>query len=157
MQVWVLFACACLLLGAATLLIMDRRTRQREALWMERMRHSNLYWQIVPLVDFARRHDIDSVRIERDHISFFSVCPPGKMGEFIPSQMGFTPLNAHNTLALAQLLAEEMPLLQSDSKYRFRRYRVMRPNGVWDMAYEYTIRSSYKTALMYERKRVKLW
>lgn len=157
MNGWVLFACAAVLLGASILLILDRRSRQFEALRVERMKHSTMYWELLPMIDFAKRHDIDSIRIERDHIAFFSVCPPGKMGEFIPSQMGYAPLSEKKTLALAQLMADEMPLLQSSSRYRFRRYRVMRPNGIWDNAYEYTIRSSFKTALMYERKRVKLW
>ncbi len=157
MNGWVLFACAALLIGASILLIIDRRTRQYEALRVERMRHSEMYDSLFPLIDFARRHDIDSIRIERDHVSFFSVCPPGKMGEFVPSRMGYVPMNEQKTLALAQLMAEEMPVLASSARYRFRRYRVMRPNGVVDNAYEYTIRSSFKTALMYERKRVKLW
>lgn len=157
MNGWVLFACAALLFGACILLIIDRRTRQHEALRVERMKRSALYWELMPMIDFARRHDIDSIRIERNHIAFFSVCPPGKMGEFIPTEMGFAPLSENRTLALAQLMADEMPLLQAASKYRFRRYRVMRPNGIWDNAYEYAIRSGYKTALMYERKRVNLW
>lgn len=157
MNGWVLFACASVLFGASILLILDYRSRQRDALRMERMKHSEMFWQLLPMIDFAKRHDIDSIRIERNHISFFSVCPPGKMGEFIPTDYGHPPMSERKTLALAQLLADEMPVLQSSSRYRFRRYRVMRPNGIWDKAYEYTIRSSYKTALMYERKRVKLW
>ena len=79
------------------------------------------------------------------------------MGEFIPTANGYLPMSEKKTLALAQLMADEMPVLQSSSRYRFRRYRVMRPNGKWDDAYQYTIRSTYKTALMYERKRVNLW
>ena len=157
MNGWVLFACAAVLFGASILLILDRRSRQRDALRMERMKHSEMYWQLLPMIRFAKGHDIDSIRIERNHISFFRVCPPGLMGEFIPTDNGHRPMSEKKTLALAQLMADEMPVLQSSSRYRFRRYRVMRPNGNWDNAYEYTIRSSYKTALMYERKRVNLW
>lgn len=157
MNGWVFFACAIALVGAIILLVIDRRSRQREALRVERMRNSALYWQIKPLVEFAGRHDIDYIRIERDLIAFFSVCPPGKMGEFVPSHFGYAPLSAHKTLALAQLLSEDLPQLQSSAKYRFRRYSVIRPNGVKDNAYQYTIRSGYKTALVYERKHVRLW
>lgn len=157
MNGWVFFACAIALIGACILLMADHRSRQKEALRVERMKHSAMYWQMVPMIEFARRHDIDCIRVERDRVSFFSVCPPGKMGEFIPTSFGYAPMNEHKTLALAQLLSEEFPQLQSASKYHFRRYRVMRPNGIWDKAYQYTIRSNYKTALMYERKRVKLW
>lgn len=157
MNGWVLFACTLALMGACILFVADQRTRQKEALRMERMKNSALYWQLVPMVEFAKRHDIDCIRVERDLIAFFSVCPPGKMGEFIPSQYGYAPLSEGKTLALAQLLSEELPQLQSAAKYRFRRYQVMRPNGMRDSAYQYTIRSSYKTSLMYERKRVNLW
>lgn len=157
MNVWVFFACVIALAGAGILLIVDHRSRQRETLRVERMRNSALYWQLKPLVEFASRHDIDSIRVERDLIAFFSVCPPGKMGEFVPSQFGYAPLSSHKTLALAQLLSEDLPQLQSSAKYRFRRYSVIRPNGTKDNAYRYTIRSGYKTALVYERKHVRLW
>ncbi|MBQ9943014.1 MAG: hypothetical protein IJO67_01500 [Clostridia bacterium] len=157
MNEWVFFACVIALIGAGVLLMVDHRSRQREALRVERMRNSALYWQLKPLVEFSRRHDIDTIRVERDLIAFFSVCPPGKVGEFVPTQFGYAPLSAHKTLALAQLLAEDLPQLQSSAKYRFHRYSVIRPNGTKDNAYQYTIRSSYKTALVYERKHVRLW
>jgi len=108
------------------------------------------------MVLYARKHEIDRVRVERNRIVFYGVCPPVSMGEFILSQRGYRPLNARRTKALVMVLAEDIPLLRSNTHYRLQRYPVIRPNGQKDHGYQYVIRSYYKTALMYERRRVPL-
>ena len=153
MSGWALFFCAVGLAVAIALLV-DERRRQHELLYMERMRNSMLYFDLYPLVVFARKHEIDRVLIERNRIVFYSVCPPGSLGAFILSEHGYRPLNALRTRALAQVLAEDIPVLQENRHYRLRRYFVMRPNGHKDPAYQFTIRSSYKTELMYARQRI---
>ena len=156
MSGWTLFFCVFGLVLILALLIADEKRRQHELLQMERMRNSMLYYDLYPLVLNARRHDIDRIQIERSRIVFYSVCPPGSMGEFILAQQGYRPLNSVRTRTLAMVLAEDIPLLRSNTHYRLQRYIVIRPNGQKDYGYQYVIRSHYKTALMYERRRVPL-
>jgi hypothetical protein len=101
----------------------------------------------------ARRHNIDHVIIERTRVVFFSVCPPGELGAFVMSEWGHRPLNPRRTMALAQAIADDLPILQENRCYKLQRYKVMRPNGQKDDAYQFMIRSSYKTELMYARER----
>lgn len=157
MSGWTLFFCAVGLAAALFLLLYDKRCRQHELLTMKRMRGSMLYYDLYPLVAQARKYCLDRVQVERNRIVFYAMCPPGRMGEFVLAERGYRPLNARRTLALAQVLAEDIPILRSGACYRLRRYVVQRPNGCRDNAYQYVIRSHYKTALMYERQRVRLY
>lgn len=156
MSGWTLFFCAFGLVAVLALLIADEKRRQHELLQMERMRSSMLYYELYPLVLFARKHDIDRVQIERNRVVFYGVCPPGSMGEFSLTERNYRPLNEQRTRALMLVLAEDIPILRENGCYRLQRYRVYRPNGKRDDAYQYVIRSRYKTALMYERKRVRV-
>lgn len=152
MSGWTLFFCAAAV-GMLLILWGDRVRRQHEQVDKERMRGSMLYYEIYPLVVEARKHDIDHVQIERTRIVFFSVCPPGEIGAFVLSEWGHRPLNPRRTLALAQVIADDLPILQESQCYRLKRYRVMRPNGKKDDAYQFIIRSRYKTEIMYARQR----
>ena len=153
MSGWTLFFCAAAL-GMLILLWIDHVRRQHERIDRERMRGSMLYYEIYPLVMEARKHEIDHVLIERTRIAFYAVCPPGEIGSFVLAEWGHRPLNPRRTLALAQVIADDVPVLQESRCYRLQRYQVMRPNGQKDQAYRFIIRSAYKTELMYARQRM---
>ena len=153
---WALFLCGTLLLSAFILLWADERRHQHDLLRMERMRMSALYYEMYPMVQYAREHDIDRIRVERDRVTFYGVRPAGRMCEFNLTERDYRPLNKERTRALTLLLAEELPILQSNACYKLRRYKVTRPNGIKDDGYLYTIRSAYKTSLIYARSRVRL-
>ena len=153
MSGWTLFFFAAAL-GALATLWYDYTRRQHERVDQERMRGSMLYYEIYPLVLEARKHEIDHVLIERTRIVFYAVCPPGEIGSFVMSAWGHRPLNPRRTLALAQVIAEDLPVLQDSRCYRLQRYKVTRPNGQKDQAYRFVIRSGYKTELMYARERM---
>ena len=133
--------------------LIDRRRRQHEQLYVKRMQGSMLYYELYPLIALARKHDIDHVQVERSRIVIYSVCPPGKIGEYVLSEWGRRPLNPERTWALAQALALDLPILQETQQYRLRRYRVIRPNGQKDYGYQFMIRRGYKTELMQARQR----
>jgi len=61
MSGWTLFFCVCGLLLSFALLIIDEKRRQHELLLMERMRNSMLYYDLYPMVLYARKHEIDRV------------------------------------------------------------------------------------------------
>lgn len=152
MSGWTLFLCAAAA-GMLLILWMDHVRRQHEQMDKERMRRSMLYYEIDPLVQEARKHDIDHVLVERSRIVFFSVCPPGEIGSYVFSEWGHRPLNPRRVWALLQAVCDDVPVLQESRCYRLKPYWVIRPNGQRDRAYELIIRSGYKTEVMYSRQR----
>ena len=143
---------AALVLAAVAALLVDRSRRQYEQLYAERMRRSMLYYEIHSLISVAKTHEIDRVQVERNRIVFYAVYPPGKIGEFVMTDHGHRPLNPQRTLALAQALTEDVPILQEPRYYRLQRYAVIRPNGRKDYGYQFIIRSAYKAKVMYARQ-----
>ena len=152
MSGWTLFFCAAAV-GMLLILWADHVRRQHEQQDKERMRRSMLYYEIYPLVQEAQRHDIDHVLIERTRVVFFSVCPPGEIGAFVLAQWGHRPLNPRRTWALTQAICDDLPILQESQCYRLRPYRVTRPTGQKDQAYQFMIRSGYKSEVMNARQR----
>ena len=73
-------------------------------------------------------------------------------GRFDLTVGGYRYLNDRQVLALSQVLAMDLPVLQSDWNYRLRRIRVTRPNGMQDDAYIYSARSPYKARLLAARR-----
>ena len=151
MSGWTMLFLAALLLAGIALLV-DHDRRQHEQVYAQRMRRSMLYYEISALVNEARKHEIDRVQVERSRIVFYAVYPPGKIGEYVLADYGHRPLNSYRTLALAQALMEDLPVLQENRCYRLQRYTVVRPNGKKDSGYRFTIRSHYKAKLMYARQ-----
>lgn len=151
MDGWTLFF-ALALAAAGCALLVDYHKRKYEEVYAERMRRSMLYYEIHSLVSEAKSHEIDRVQVERNRIVFYAVYPPGKIGEYVLTDHGHRPLNPERTLALVQALMEDLPILQENRYYRLQRYPVIRPNGKKDYGYRFTIRSGYKTKLMYARQ-----
>ena len=155
MGAWTLLFGAALLAGIVALAVDSNRQRHEEV-YKQRMQRGMLYYEIYPLIEEAGKHDIDRVLIERNRMVVFAVCPPGKIGEFLLADHGHRPLNAQRTWALAQAVAEDLPILQEGRCYRLKRYTMVRPNGQKDYGYQFTIRSKYKTQLMYARQQVRI-
>ena len=156
MSGWAFFFFALLLIVSFLLLIYDAVRRQHELKMMERMRRSRMYYEVYGLVKYARKHDIDKIRIERTRIIFYAVNPAGKMGDFVLEDWGYRPMTPAQVRALTLVLAEDLAPLQERKWYRLSRYTVVRPNGIKDDAYQYTIKPQYKTLLVAQRKRVYL-
>ncbi|MBE5786727.1 MAG: hypothetical protein E7324_04220 [Clostridiales bacterium] len=154
MSGWAFFFFAAGLATSISLLLMDRKRRQMELVQMNRMRNSQMYYDLYRLVKFARAHQIDRVQVERHRIVFYTVHPPEMLGAFFITDLGYPPLTRQQIRSLTLVLAEDLPLLQERRCYRLRGYRTMRPNGIWDDAYQYTITSHYKTQLVAEKNRV---
>lgn len=151
------FFFVALLITSITMLIYDHNRRQHELKQMERMRRSRMYYDLYPLVQQARKRAIDKIQIERTRIIFYAVNPPGKMGEFVLFEKGYRALSPAHTRALTLVLAEDLSPLRERKWYHLRHYTVMRPNGIRDDAYQYTITPRYKTLLVRQESYVHLY
>lgn len=139
--------CAAL---SALLILREISLVQRERLMMTKLRNSNFYAKMYPMVRRARRCELDQVRIERGRVIFFSLFPAGKLCEYTLSNEGFRILSGYRTRALAEVLGEDIPVLNSH-RYSLRRYIIIRPNGQKEYGYVYTLRALYKAQMIYGR------
>ena len=150
--VWVI--CVALAVLGLALLWHEHIRQSHQLLAMRKMRGSKLYEELYAIVESVRERDLDEVRIERDRISFFSIYPPGKIADFDLQKAGYHPLDNQRAFALAQVLAMDIPQLQSSRNYDFRRYKEMRPNGAANEIYVFTVRKAYKAEVMAHRTRM---
>ena len=136
------------LLAAICLILYDARRRQHEALEMKRMRMSALYADLYGIIESAREHAVDEVRVEHNRLLLTAVFPSGKLAEYVFSANNHRYLSATRTRALMHALTQDIPGLQKPDQYKMTRYYTRRPNGQRDEAYLFTIRSDYKTRLI---------
>ena len=146
------------LVAALSLLIYCRRERQKEIYRMEALRSSRLYKDLYPLIQRASSRDLDQVRVERDRVTITLVYPPGTRGVFELRQSGHFQMSRTRTRVMAEVIAEDLEILQDGGKYSFARRRITRANGSVDYSYVYTIRSPYKDAVVaaHERFRARI-
>ena len=154
MRYLALFALAFVFAAAFILLGVYYRERQKELYRMEALRNSRLYKDIYPLIQRAAGRDLDQVRVERDRITFTLVCPPGTLGVFELRQAGHYQMSRVRTRVMAEVIAEDIAILQDRGKYTLTRYRIIRPNGAVDYSYLYTIRTRYKDAILSAHRRI---
>ena len=141
------------MIAALFLLAFYRRERQKELYRMDALRNSRLYRDIQPLIQRASVRDLEQVRIERDRVTITRVYPPGTLGIFELRQAGHLQMSRTRTRVMAEVIAEDLEILQDRSKYTLTRYRVIRPNGAVDYSYLYTIRTRYKDSIMAMHRR----
>ncbi|MBQ9299687.1 MAG: hypothetical protein IJ214_04175 [Clostridia bacterium] len=142
------------MIAALFLLAYYRRERQKELYRMDALRNSRLYRDMKPLIQRASVRDLDQVRIERDRITITRVHPPGTLGIFELRQAGHMQMSRTRTRVMAEVIAEDLEILQDRGNYTLTRYRVIRPNGTADYSYLYTIRSRYKDSIMAMHRRL---
>ncbi len=147
------FVLSVALIAALFMLAYYRRERQKELYRMDALRGSRLYRDLKPLLTRASARDLDQVRVERDRITITRVYPAGTLGIFELRQSGHLQMSRIRTRVMAEVISEDIPILQDRSKYTMTRYRVIRPNGSVDYSYLYTIRSRYKDSIMAVRQR----
>ncbi len=154
MNGWMWAAIAVCVATALTLLIREHIQENHLLIAMRKMRGSTLYADLYGLVDSIRGKEIEEIRIQRGKVSFFGIYPPGRIGEFDFSQHGYSYLNDEKVYALAQVLAFDIPQLQSAKDYKLEKYRLERPNGTKDDAYAFIVRPEYKKKVMASHSRI---
>ncbi len=138
--------CALCVITAVTLMILEHRRSSLRLLAMHKMRGSSMYAKIYyQVVERVKDMDIEEVRVERDRVVAVGVCPRVKIAEFDLTANGYHRfMNNEQVLALANVLALDIPKLQSVRDYEFNRIQLERPNGDKDYSYLFVIRSAAK-------------
>lgn len=154
MQFLALFLLCAAFVGGFFILRCYFREREKELYRMEALRASRLYKDLYPLIQQASCRDVEQVRVERERVSISLVQPSGLLGIYDLRQAGHPRMSRIRARVMAEVIAEDIPLLLDRRKYSLRRYRVIRPNGKTDYCYLYTIRIPYKDSIMQARRRI---
>ena len=154
MDGWMWAAVIVCAVTALTLLIRAHIRENHQLIAMRRMRGSSLYADLYGMVDSIRGREIEEIRVQRGKVSFFGIYPPGRIGEFDFAQHGHSYLNDERVYALVQVLAFDIPQLQSARDYKLEKFRLERPNGIKDDAYAFIVRPEYKKKVMASHSRI---
>ncbi|MBR4503330.1 MAG: hypothetical protein IKP22_15815 [Clostridia bacterium] len=149
--------CAVCVIAALVLMFLEKRRSSKQILAMHKMRGSRMYADIYhQVVEKARGEDIEELRVERDRVVVIGVWPRTRIAEFDLNRNGYQLMSGDKVRALANVLALDLPQLDSVRDYEFDRIQLERPSGDKDYAYMFVIRSAAKKKIT-ERHRRMSW
>lgn len=139
----VLVALVC----AAVLLSISRRRKAQDEL-VRRVRSSNLYGHLYPLLLRCRTRCVESITIKTDSVCIRLYKPAGRTLLYTFDKHDIDPLPREYLYALARAVAVELPLLRDSARYTFRTCTEQQPMGKRGTYYEYTITTDYKDSML---------
>ena len=150
MSGWLFLLTLLALAALAIILLRVRRIHSRQALLVERIRHSETFVCVKPLVERCRTLKVESIVLRPDAVIVKLFAPPGKTLKCVFEEHGLDEAEPEPLLALAQVAAEELPELGENRKYFFKAYREDWGGEVMHW-YEYMIQPAYKDAVLRQR------
>ena len=146
-----LFLLTLLALAALTVaLIRFRKIRGHQELLRGRIRNSEAFLCVRPLLERCPTLRVESIVFRPDAVIVKLFTPPGKTLKCVFEEHGLDDAEPEPLMALAQVAAEELPMLGDNRKYFFRAYRE-EVGGETLRWYEYMIQPAYKDSVLRER------
>ncbi|MBE5803168.1 MAG: hypothetical protein E7316_01480 [Clostridiales bacterium] len=132
---------------AVILFFIIRRKKKQEHL-VKRVRASDLYGHLYPLLLRCNRRCVESIALKTDSVCIRLYKPAGRTLLYTFEKHGFDPLNEEYLYALAQAVAVDLPLLRDHTRYTFHTRTEIRFNGHKADWYEYMITTDYKDSMI---------
>lgn len=132
---------------AAILLSILRHRRKQEHL-VQRVRSSDLYGHLYPLLLRCNRRCVESIALKTDSVCIRLYKPAGRTLLYTFEKHGFDPMQEEYLYALAQAVAVDLPLLRDSTRYTFHTRTEIRSNGLKANWYEYMITTDYKDSMI---------
>lgn len=132
----------------AALIIRIKRERRRQEQYVKRIRSSDLYGHLYPLLLRCGRRRVESIAVQPDGVCIRLYAPAGRILHYTFEKHGFDPLEQEPLLALAQAIAVDLPLLRDSARYTFRTHTFNLDNGEKARWYEYMICTEYKDSMI---------
>ena len=142
---------ALILLVAALCLVLlwhIRRVRRRQAYYVSRVRASDMYGHLYPLLLRCSRRSVESIAIRPESVCIRLYNPAGRTLLYTFDKHGFDPLEPDTLLALALAVAVDLPLLQDRTRYTLRTCTAPGVNGIPTPWYDYMITTDYKDSML---------
>ena len=133
---------------SALVLMLIQRHRHRQAYYVERIRSSDLYGHLYPLLLRCNRRCVESISLRMDVVCIRLYKPAGRTLLYTFDRHGFDPLQPEYLYALAQAIAVDLPLLRDHTRYTFSTHQEVRANGLKADWYEYMITTDYKDSMI---------
>lgn len=139
MNWWIVIPAAAIVIGAAATLIgVKRHERTREKIVM-RVRTTELYGHIYPLLRRYDTENVESVTIRPQELSIRLMEPLGKCLRYTFRKHGLDQPEPEVLYALAQAAVVDMKVLRNRRHYTFQRHKDEHKNGQQYEWYTYTI------------------
>lgn len=124
------------------------RHRKREEYLVQRVRSSDLYGHLYPLLLRCNRRCVESIALRTESVSIRLYKPAGSTLVYTFEKHGFDPLQQEYLHALAQAIAVDLPLLRDHTRYSFSTHSEILANGKKADWYEYMITTDYKDSMI---------
>ena len=149
MSGWLVFL-ALAAAGLAVIVVRLRKLHNRQALLQERIRTSETYLCLKPLLERCRTLRVERINFRPNAVIVTLYDPPGKTLKCVFEEHGLDNPEPEPLLALAQAAVTELPVLGDNRCYFFKAYREEVGGQVlrW---YEYMIQPGYKDSVLRER------
>jgi len=139
---------ALVLAVCAALLIRIQWRRQQQEQYVRRIRSSDLYGHLYPLLLRCNRKCVESITLHADALCIRLYRPAGQTLLYTFDKHGFDPLEQDALYALAQAVAVDLPLLRDQARYTFNTHGMLLPTGEKGYWYEYMITTDYKDSMI---------
>ena len=146
---WII-AGAALLLAALYLLRRRLTARQRrEATIMERMRSSQMYGRLYPVLVKCSQCCVERIIIRPEEVRIILYKPMNREYRFDFEAHGLDPVDRPAALrALSQAIALDVPVLADPAKYYYSTHSSPRDGGGSYHWYEYAVQIDYKDQML---------
>ncbi|MBR6955239.1 MAG: hypothetical protein IKH77_09445 [Clostridia bacterium] len=143
---WVL-VCVGVLAVCVVLRLMLRARQEQQHSRAERVRRTNLYARLYPLIRDLSVQPLEQLAVLEDQV-VIRLLRPAREVRFHYEEQGFDPPTPEMRFALAQALAGDFPFLADPARYLFRSRRHQLPNGQRSRWYEYLLTLQEKERLL---------
>lgn len=126
--------------------VLGRRRRRQEEL-VRRIRSTDLYGHLYPLLLRCNKRCVESITVRPDAVCIRLYRPTGRTLNYTFDKHGFDAPAPAALYALAQAVAVDLPLLRDRSRYTFATHQETMDNGQPLRWYTYMITTDYKDAM----------
>jgi len=124
------------------------RRKQKQDYLVQRVRSSDLYGHLYPLLLRCNHRCVESIALKTDSVCIRLYKPAGRTLVYTFEKHGFDPLKEEYLYALAQAVAVDLPLLRDSARYTFHTRTETLYNGLKANWYEYMITTDYKDSMI---------
>ncbi len=140
-------AVAMLVGSAIALMVRDRRQQQRLRLRVQKLYASQLFEDMLPLLQACRKRQLEQVIVDKTGVVMRYLHSAGGESAFLMRPNGYRYLTPEQQEALRTVLEECLPKIRDSQRYHLTRQRIRLLNGQVEYAYRYTITNAYKARL----------
>ena len=138
------------LVGMILLVVRLKRFHSRQELLQERIRTSETYRCVRPLIERCRKLRVERIALRPEGVTVTLFDPPGKVLRCTFEEHGLDEVAPEPLQALAKAFAIELPMLADNQQYFCKIHREVAGDETlrW---YEYMIQPAYKDSVLRQR------